>query len=1168
MASVIAVIQISQQVGKALVDYYQSARDARKDIKDLYTSLGELEIVLESLAKLYKRPGQVQLPDSALILGPEGPLKRIKDDLETLNSKLEKKHHSFSTLVALKWPFEKKGVEKVVSNIEKGKGDLRMIVGIDNLDLSYKQIDILQELRSEIAQAQADATRQAIVSWLLSGVPNPSRDHNAARTRHQKGTGAWLTDSQDLKVWMESENSFMWLFSGGKSFSLLWEKLHQLIYDLAGAGKSILSSSVIDITERRCSTPLSVTIYWYFTFADHEKQKVLNMLLWFVANVLNERRDIPQRIHELYAQLNHGMSQPHLENVLEMFRVVVQDFDDIYIIMDGLDECPKTDSERARLLEIIKDIRNWNIPSMHIFVASRQERDILDEFENFASDDHLRIPADGKQVKNDIELFIQKRLSEDKRCSRWKPALKAFVQERISTRAGGMFRLAALQLEAITPIAIEARIRAAVEVLPRNLDMFYDRMLLEVDAENLVFVHRALQWLAFAGRSLRLYELAEAVIIDPDQPFSIDDRFMDCNSLLEMIPAGLVSSTPGTFTRYEDESVRIPSSELEFSSSCSTRPHNFDPHAPNSINDEDNGEDDSDGEELGFDEYTTCTIRLAHFSVKEYLVSDRIMKGPASMYSIDENLVDKAIAKCCFRYLMHIGDSRPQIHARLLYQFFLLYYSSNFLVHHLEKLEAQVRDPQVDDLMVEFFDTGKTDAWRVWVSVALRVFNIPKRSLPDNIYTTRWDRDSKQQYPWEIEQKILLHPITWLSSLGLTEALKQALPALPPMTLDSIPQIDDGFDRLGLPLFEASRIGCPKTLSVLLDAGADINTGLGTRRFALMVAIHHGSEFVKLFLNRGAIVNAKNCGLKWHDSPLRKACLHGYLEVVKLLLDSGADPNFVAKNNKYNDVPLAVAVARNSPDLTKMLLAYGANPNYVSNDDMLPTALQVAANFCKSVEMIRLLLEAGASPNLAPRGTSTPFHLVGCSVPKSPQASIEIMKLLLEYGADPYKRGESMRTPLISAVAGYCNNEVLEFLLGLKIDIHAVSNDGNALTMAIKSCYPINEPVRYRCPTTVIILLLAGAYQCADLHWQRAYNLARQLRDGPDGSVDDTSSENLFMYDSDIDDYESDTDRDNHMRDKEIIFDWMKAYDAKRNTEAVEKMEEIVSDVARLFTED
>jgi hypothetical protein len=181
-----------------------------------------------------------------------------------------------------------------------------------------------------------------------------------------------------------------------------------------------------------------VTTYWYFTFADQEKQKVLNMLLSFVANILNQRRDIPQRIHELYAQSNHGMNQPHLENVLEMFKVVVDDFDDIYIIIDGLDECPKTDSERARLLDIIKDIRNWNIPSMHIFVASRQERDILDEFNTFAPADHVRIPADGNQVQKDIELFIQKKLSEDKRCSRWKPALKAFVQERISTRAGGM----------------------------------------------------------------------------------------------------------------------------------------------------------------------------------------------------------------------------------------------------------------------------------------------------------------------------------------------------------------------------------------------------------------------------------------------------------------------------------------------------------------------------------------------------------------------------------------------------------------------------------------------------------------------------------------------------------------------------------------------------------
>src|SRR3954465_7746763 len=107
---------------------------------------------------------------------------------------------------------------------------------------------------------------------------------------------------------------------------------------------------------------------------------------------------------------------------------------------------------------------------------------------------------------------------------------------------------------------------------------------------------------------------------------------MDCTSLLEMIPAGLVSTTPGTFTRYKDESVEVPSSAADLNSSCSSRPSDYDYNASSSINDE-----DGDEEELGFDEYTTCTIRLAHFSVKEYLISDRIIKGPANMYSINEN---------------------------------------------------------------------------------------------------------------------------------------------------------------------------------------------------------------------------------------------------------------------------------------------------------------------------------------------------------------------------------------------------------------------------------------------------------------------------------------------------------------------------------------------------
>jgi hypothetical protein len=58
--------------------------------------------------------------------------------------------------------------------------------------------------------------RQQIIEWLSFAVPDPSKEHNIAREKHEPTTGSWLVESQQVKLWMESKNSLTWLNGGGK----------------------------------------------------------------------------------------------------------------------------------------------------------------------------------------------------------------------------------------------------------------------------------------------------------------------------------------------------------------------------------------------------------------------------------------------------------------------------------------------------------------------------------------------------------------------------------------------------------------------------------------------------------------------------------------------------------------------------------------------------------------------------------------------------------------------------------------------------------------------------------------------------------------------------------------------------------------------------------------
>jgi len=104
------------------------------------------------------------------------------------------------------------------------------------------------------------------------------------------------------------------------------------------------------------------------------------------------------------------------------------------------------------------------------------------------------------------------------------------------------FRLVALQLEALGRLRAEAKIRSAMENLPQTLDAFYDRIILEIPEEDQHYANRALQWIAFAARPLSLKELAEAVIISPENEPCLrdEDRIMDSEGLLDIIPSGLI----------------------------------------------------------------------------------------------------------------------------------------------------------------------------------------------------------------------------------------------------------------------------------------------------------------------------------------------------------------------------------------------------------------------------------------------------------------------------------------------------------------------------------------------------------------------------------------------------------------------------------------------------
>ncbi|KAF1838785.1 hypothetical protein BDW02DRAFT_626846 [Decorospora gaudefroyi] len=139
--------------------------------------------------------------------------------------------------------------------------------------------------------------------------------------------------------------------------------------------------------------------------------------------------------------------------------------------------------------------------------------------------------------------------------------------------ARGMFRWAACQLDTLGKCCNRAMLRKSLATLPRTLDQTYDRILSTISEEYSVYAMRILQWLTFSARPLSVAEIAEVVAIDGSRDPAFD----------------------------RDEVLEDPLEALNICSSLVTIAT-------------------SEADE-------TSIIALAHYSVQEYLVSDRISKA-------------------------------------------------------------------------------------------------------------------------------------------------------------------------------------------------------------------------------------------------------------------------------------------------------------------------------------------------------------------------------------------------------------------------------------------------------------------------------------------------------------------------------------------------------------
>ena len=309
-----------------------------------------------------------------------------------------------------------------------------------------------------------------------------------------------------------------------------------------------------------------------------------------------------------------------------------------------------------------------------------------------------------------------------------------------------------------------------------------------------------------------------------------------------------------------------------------------------------------DREQVASDAY--LVLRLAHSSVKEYILSDRTNTASVSMHRLTTGNAQRLMAEVCLVYLNQFDEQSLIPDEDLRRHQFLNYAAFNWFFHY-DKMLAEEEDSVVD-LLLTFIDTHHYGyAYSNWLGL-----------LQDRLPFT---------------SRRTTAPLATLSSLGVHRVVRAVL--------ENAAEVHVTEAIIWESLNYASWDGRKAVIQVLLDAGARLNRAevidASSLKQALGEATRRGCiEVVELLINRGAPAEGLD-----YSRVSRVAAGQGKAHMVKLSLD--------CTTTKYNRSmvfygALRAAIKASQSSIIQYLMERSAEIEITVRDDIYLATLQRA----------------------------------------------------------------------------------------------------------------------------------------------------------------------------------------------------------------------------------
>ncbi|KAK5652809.1 hypothetical protein OQA88_9475 [Cercophora sp. LCS_1] len=630
-ASIIAVVQISKQIINTCTKYIEGINDAPKDLRYILIEVSTLKGLFEPLKILIGVDAETAVLQAQLTAPVEGCLKALSelDALIGTFDMFESSEHESDDrgprpgrkrrrLVNLKMQLAWPLKQDRAKRLLELLGVYKSTI---NLLLSSHGISHLQKIGTELRSFREELDsvgRARLLNWLVT--VNPSLNHNQALDLHQQGTCEWVLKSDEWESWrgrMRQRNA--------TSPRGLW------IHGIPGAGKTILSSflatKLLAIRNEPYanqgpddSLPGAAVYYYCHHSRGHDERS--HFLAWLVSQLCRQAERVPENLRRLF----EADCMPTVDDLVETLTIVSGYFGRILISIDAVDESQNREVLAEFLNRLATDER---FKMFYVVITSRREVEIERHLANLIS-----LFMSNTLVDKDIDEFIDGQLNDDPTFRRWSNELRFDIKRALVSKAHGMFRWVVCQLELLRRIPFESDIRKVINELPETLDETYCRILTSIPTEWRPIIRRALCFLILFP-SLPLDHLLYLTSYSDSQDELMEET-PNQEAFLEKIGC-LVISTPTTYITH----------------------HKY----------------------VDYMEVETTTIRLAHYTIAEYLEAPRLTQSSVSFFYLPTSQALQHSVRVFFKILS--CETIPPERGSLLYRRFdLPFYKNSDSMHH------------------------------------------------------------------------------------------------------------------------------------------------------------------------------------------------------------------------------------------------------------------------------------------------------------------------------------------------------------------------------------------------------------------------------------------------------------------------------------------------------